>query len=97
VNAVMNLRFHKMLGSSWVAAQLAASLEGLSSMSEWAIYCVKLLAGRRKQRSLPLRIWSPSSALPCRQTVLNHSSDQNVLKGVKKPGSESAEAMSVWC
>jgi hypothetical protein len=27
--------FHKMLGSSRVAAQLAASQEGLSSMSEW--------------------------------------------------------------
>jgi hypothetical protein len=27
--------FHKTLGSSWVAAQLAASQEGLSSMSEW--------------------------------------------------------------
>jgi hypothetical protein len=27
--------FHKMLGSSWVAAQLAASQEGLSSKSEW--------------------------------------------------------------
>jgi hypothetical protein len=27
--------FHKKLGSSWVAAQLAASQEGLSSMSEW--------------------------------------------------------------
>jgi hypothetical protein len=27
--------FHKMLGSSCVAAQLAASQEGLSSMSEW--------------------------------------------------------------
>jgi hypothetical protein len=33
VNAVMNLQFHKMLGSSRVAAQLAASQEGLSSMS----------------------------------------------------------------
>jgi hypothetical protein len=32
VNAVMNLRFHKMLGSSR-AAQLAASQEGLGSMS----------------------------------------------------------------
>jgi hypothetical protein len=31
VNTVMN---HKMLGSSRVAAQLAASQEGLSSMSE---------------------------------------------------------------
>jgi hypothetical protein len=30
----MNFRFHKMLGNSWVAAQLAASDEGLSSMSE---------------------------------------------------------------
>jgi hypothetical protein len=30
--------FHKMLGSSWVAAQLAASQEGLSSMSEWVRY-----------------------------------------------------------
>jgi hypothetical protein len=27
--------FHKMLGISWVAAQLAASQEGLSSVSEW--------------------------------------------------------------
>jgi hypothetical protein len=34
VNAVMNLLFHKMLGSSRVAAQLAAFQEGLSSMSE---------------------------------------------------------------
>jgi hypothetical protein len=33
VNTVMNLRFHKMLGSSWVAAQLTASQEGLSSVS----------------------------------------------------------------
>jgi hypothetical protein len=29
--------FHKMLGSSRVAAQLAASREGLGSMSEWVI------------------------------------------------------------
>jgi hypothetical protein len=29
--------FHKMLGSSRVAAQLAASQEGLSSLSEWVI------------------------------------------------------------
>jgi hypothetical protein len=33
VNAVMNLRVPE---NSWVAAQLAASQEGLSSMSEWA-------------------------------------------------------------
>jgi hypothetical protein len=33
VNTVMNLRgFHKMLGSSWVAVQLSASQEGISSM-----------------------------------------------------------------
>jgi hypothetical protein len=32
VNTVMNLRFHKMLGISEVAAQLAASQEGLGSM-----------------------------------------------------------------
>jgi hypothetical protein len=30
-----SFRFHKMLGSSWVTAQLTASQEGLSSMSEW--------------------------------------------------------------
>jgi hypothetical protein len=35
VNAVMNLRVHKMLGNSRVAAQLAASQEGLSSMSDY--------------------------------------------------------------
>jgi hypothetical protein len=34
VNMLMNLRVHKMLGSSRVAAQLAASEEGLSSMSD---------------------------------------------------------------
>ncbi|PNF36446.1 hypothetical protein B7P43_G15867 [Cryptotermes secundus] len=34
VNMVMNLRFLKVLGSSGVAAELAASHEGLSSMSE---------------------------------------------------------------
>jgi hypothetical protein len=32
VNKVMNLRFHKILGISGVAAKLAASQEGLSSM-----------------------------------------------------------------
>jgi hypothetical protein len=31
---VMNLGFLKMLGSSWVAAQLAASQEWLSSVSK---------------------------------------------------------------
>jgi hypothetical protein len=34
VKAAMNSGFHKMLESSRVAAQLAASQEGLSSMSE---------------------------------------------------------------
>jgi hypothetical protein len=34
--------FHKMLGSSRVAAQLAASQEGLSSMSEWATLSVEI-------------------------------------------------------
>jgi hypothetical protein len=33
-----------MLGSSWVAAQVAASQEGLSSMSEWVNPC-RFLAG----------------------------------------------------
>jgi hypothetical protein len=40
LNTVMNLRSHKMLGSSWVAAQLTASQKGLSSMSEWVSECV---------------------------------------------------------
>jgi hypothetical protein len=40
VNTVMNLVFHKMLGRSWVAAQLAASQEGLSSMR--VVICVKV-------------------------------------------------------
>jgi hypothetical protein len=34
VKTVMKFRFHKMLGSSWVAAQLAASQEGLCSVSD---------------------------------------------------------------
>jgi hypothetical protein len=33
VNTVMKFRFHKMLGSSCVAAQLAAPQEGLSAMN----------------------------------------------------------------
>jgi hypothetical protein len=33
VNTVMTFWFHKMLGSSWVAAQLVAPREGLSSLS----------------------------------------------------------------
>jgi hypothetical protein len=32
VNAVMNLRFHKMRGISWLAEKLLASQEGLCSM-----------------------------------------------------------------
>jgi uncharacterized membrane protein len=32
--------FHKMLGTFWVAAQLAASQEGLSFMSEWVIISI---------------------------------------------------------
>jgi hypothetical protein len=35
VNTVMNFGFHKMLWSSWVAAQLAAFQDGLSSKSDW--------------------------------------------------------------
>jgi hypothetical protein len=33
---LVNFGFHKMLGSSWVVAQLAVSQEGLSSMSEFS-------------------------------------------------------------
>jgi hypothetical protein len=32
MNTAMNFRFHKILGSSWVAAKLPASQEGLISM-----------------------------------------------------------------
>jgi hypothetical protein len=34
VNTVLNLRVHKMLGSSWGASQLAAPQEGLSYVSK---------------------------------------------------------------
>jgi hypothetical protein len=37
MKTVMNLRVPQNAGSSWVAAQLAASQKGLSSMSEWVI------------------------------------------------------------
>jgi hypothetical protein len=33
--------FHRMLEYSWVAAQLAASQEGLSSVSQWVTLCIK--------------------------------------------------------
>jgi hypothetical protein len=36
VNTVINLRFHKLLGSSSVAAQVAAYQEGLSSMKKFS-------------------------------------------------------------
>jgi hypothetical protein len=39
-NMVMNSGFHKMLGSSRVVAQLAASQEGLSSMK--LVSCISL-------------------------------------------------------
>jgi hypothetical protein len=42
-----NSEFHKMLGSSRVAAQLAASQEGLSSMSEWGIATFTWCDGRK--------------------------------------------------
>jgi hypothetical protein len=32
MNTVIKLRFHNIFGYSWVAAQLAASQEGLSSI-----------------------------------------------------------------
>jgi hypothetical protein len=48
VNTVMNL--HKMLGSSWGGTQLAASQEGLSSMSEWET---------KWQLNVPLQVSSP--------------------------------------
>jgi hypothetical protein len=38
VNTVMNLGFHKMLGNSCVAAQLAVSQEGLTSMESVSYY-----------------------------------------------------------
>jgi hypothetical protein len=37
VNTVVNLRFHKMLGSSRVAVQLAAPQEGFSSLCKYII------------------------------------------------------------
>jgi hypothetical protein len=43
--------FHKMLGSSRVAAQLAASQEGLSSMSEWVSeFCAWSAPGIYKEK-----------------------------------------------
>jgi hypothetical protein len=46
--------FHKMLGSSRVAAQLAASREGLGSMSEWML----LLCRSQRPRSLRYELFS---------------------------------------
>jgi hypothetical protein len=54
VNTVMNLRVHKMLGSSWVAAQLAAYQEGLSSMKGADLW---LHAGTKFKWMVSLRLW----------------------------------------
>jgi hypothetical protein len=45
-----------MLGSSWVAAQLAASQEGLSSMSEWV--------SERPQGALGMSLWNHEGGGP---------------------------------
>jgi hypothetical protein len=54
--------FHKMLGSSWVAAQLAASQDGLSSMklvTAWDCVTWKLGADEAQPST-----WCPSLAHP---------------------------------
>jgi hypothetical protein len=57
VNTVMNLLFHKMLGSSRVAAQLAASQEGLSSMYLVRYVSVKHLRRYYKINSKQFPLW----------------------------------------
>jgi hypothetical protein len=53
--------FHKILGISWVAAQLAASQEGLSSMSEWEIKIkilqIKVIAQSKICYEIPGLMW----------------------------------------
>jgi hypothetical protein len=47
VNKVMNLRWHKMLGNSWLAERLAASQDGLSSTEMVGWSCpITLLADK---------------------------------------------------
>jgi hypothetical protein len=54
---------HKMLGSSWVAAQLEASQEGLSSMSQW------IQTSYHKRPSLPALAISRSLSRSLRTSV----------------------------
>jgi hypothetical protein len=51
--------FHEMLGSSWVGAQLAASQEGLSSVSKYMIY-ISYGPGVRSLIPSRVKIFSPT-------------------------------------
>jgi hypothetical protein len=50
--------FHKMLGSSWVAAQLAVFEEELSSVSEWVV--LEHIYAGNSNRSFPNTLNSPA-------------------------------------
>jgi hypothetical protein len=54
VNKLWTFGFHKMLGSSWVAAQLAASQEGLSFME---LVSLRILVVEYKLWSLSLIVY----------------------------------------
>jgi hypothetical protein len=56
----------------------------------------QITVGTQKTEIAVLHIQSPSSALPCRQAVLNRSSDQDVWQEWRSRTVTSAEAMSVW-
>jgi hypothetical protein len=64
VNTVMNLRVPKILGSFWVAAQFAASQEGLSSTKLVSYYTVILLKWNSTHDVNSVTAFTLSSAYP---------------------------------
>jgi hypothetical protein len=87
--------FHKMLGSSWGAAQLTASQEGLSSMNNFGNMlsnsweAEQLVASQSKLN--PVELVNESQAAPCQQCLplmLTYTYKLKVRTGFYSPVSE---------
>jgi hypothetical protein len=63
VNMVWTFGFHKMLGSSWIAIQLAAFQDGLSSMKLvlYVLYILELLTCFQHEKTS--KLWRPTTGL----------------------------------
>jgi hypothetical protein len=73
VNIVMSLGFHEMLESSWVAAQLAAAQEGLSSTKLLYLVTVYLVYLQMTKSNIHIYI---VACTPIARQLLQHTRSQ---------------------